>query len=123
MTLRSVVIQLSDMSDLTQYGFEPLSPEQEAMRKAMAEIRDEAGRLKTKLRNEVRTLKRKRNDCLVPSEQVSLDEQIAVKQKDFDDVDCVFLNATSNAVQTRQEHFKRLIKWDEIMRKHGVAGY
>ncbi len=89
------------------------------MRKAAAEIKDEAGRLKTKLRNELRALKRKRNDCLVPSEQVSLDQQIAAKQKDFDDVDCLFHAQTS----PRQDHFKRLIGWNEIMRKHGVAGY
>ena len=86
----------------------------------MAEIRDEAGRLKTKLRNEVRALKRKRNDCLVPSEQVPLDEQIAAKQKDFNDVDCIFFEQTDT---TRQDHFKRLIHWDDTMRKHGVAGY
>lgn len=106
--------------DLTLDSFtEPPTPEAKALRAAMAEIRDEAGRLKMKLRSELRTLKRKRNDCLVPSEQVSLDQQVAVKQKDFDDVDCLFHAQT----HTRQDHFKRLINWDEIMRKHGVAGY
>jgi hypothetical protein len=108
------------MSDTLDQFLEPPTPEQEAKRKAIAEIKDEAGRLKTKLRNEVRTLRRKRNDCLVPSEQASLDQQITAKQKDFDDVDCIFL---AQADVARQDHFKRLIKWDEIMRKHGVAGY
>lgn len=106
--------------DLTLDSFtEPPTPEEKAMRAAMAEIRDEAGGLKTKLRSELRSLKRKRSDELVPSQQALLDEQIAAKQKDFDDVDCVFQAQT----HTRQDHFKRLIKWDEIMRKHGVAGY
>ncbi len=106
------------MSDTLDQFLEPLTPEQKAMQAAIAEIKDEAGRLKTKLRNEVRALRRKRNDCLVPSEQASLDQQIAAKQKDFEDVDCIFAHT-----HTRQDHFRRLIKWDEIMRKHGVAGY
>jgi hypothetical protein len=105
--------------DLTIDDFGELTPEQKAMRAAMAEIKDAAGTLKTKLRNELRTLRRKRSDCLVPTEQASLDEQIAVKQKDFDDVDCLSHAAPS----ARQDHFKRLIKWDEIMRKHGVNGH
>ena len=104
--------------NLTMDDFsEPLTPEQKARRAAMAEIKDEVGRLRTKLRNELRALKRKRNDNLVPSEQVALDEQIAKKQTEFDDVDCVF-NAESSTGKALQDHYKRLINWDGIMKKH-----
>ena len=110
--------------ELTLESFaEPPTPEAKAMRAAMAEIKDEAGKLKMRLRSEVRSLKRKRNDELVPSQQMSLDEQIAAKEQEFKDVDCIFLNATSPTQQTVQDRFKRLIGWAEIMRKHGVSGH
>ncbi len=97
---------------------EPLTPEQKARQAAMAEIKDEVGRLRTKLRNELRALKRKRNDNLVPSEQVALDEQIAKKQKEFDDVECVFYNVSTGPELALQKHVKGLVNWDGIMKKH-----
>ena len=102
---------------------EPLTPEQKARQNAMAEIKEEMGKLKTTLRNEVRVLKKKRGDELIPSKQAILNEQIAKKQKDFDDVGCLLYSTTTTAAKERQDYFKRLIKWDEIMRKHGVPGY
>ncbi len=113
---------MSDNQTLDDF-LEPKTPEQRALGKALAEIKEEVGKLKTKLRNEVRSLKRKRNDSLIPSEQGALDGQIVAKQEEFDDVDCLFVTEATKAGLARQDHYKRLVKWDEIMRKHGVAGY
>lgn len=110
--------------DLTLDSFtEPPTPEAKALRAAMAEIKDAAGKLKMKLRSELRSLKRKRSDELVPSQQVSLDGQITAKEQEFEGVDCIFYSASGDAGRAQQDRFKRLIGWDEIMRKHGVAGY
>jgi hypothetical protein len=113
------------MINLTKLdGFlEPLTPEQEALQKAMLEVKEEAGKLKTKLRKEVRSLSKKRAEELVPSVQVSLDEQIAKKQKEFADVDLLDLCPRNDHERALQNHVKGLIKWDGIMKKHGVTGY
>jgi len=101
----------------------PLTPEQLAQRNALAEVNEEVGLLKTKVRAELRTLKRKRTDELVPSARKSLDEKIATKEQEFNDVESVFYVPSTENEKTIQNHFKGLIKWDEIMRKHGVRGY
>ena len=49
--------------------------------------------------------------------QFHLDQQIAEKQREFDDVDCVF----DAAVSEKKDRIRQLLKWDEIMRKHGVT--
>jgi len=53
----------------------------------------------------------------------SLDEQIANKEKEFNNVACVFSNASTGPELALQKHVRGLIKWDEIMKKHGIPGY
>jgi hypothetical protein len=79
--------------------------------------------LKKKLRTELRALKRKRADELVPSAMASLDEQIAKKEKEFNNVDCVFSNASTGPELALQKHVRGLINWDGIMKKYGVSGH
>jgi hypothetical protein len=98
------------------------TPEEKAHRNALAEIREEVGLLKTKVRAEIRALKRKRLDSLVPSEKKTLDDKIAAKQQEFDKIDSVFYVATTDRDRAIQNHFRGLIKWDEIMHKHDVRG-
>ena len=90
------------------------TPEQLAQRNANAEIKDEVGKFKNKIQAEIRALKNAKRKENRPVEQASLEQQIAEKQQDINDVDCVFLAMTS----ARQAHFKRLINWDGIMKKH-----
>ncbi len=49
---------------------------------------------------------------------VALDEQIAKKQKEFDDVECVFYNVSTGPELALQKHVKGLVNWDGIMKKH-----
>ena len=109
-------------ADLTDKLFPP-TPEQLAQRNALAEVNEAVGILKKNVRAEIRALKRKRADELVPSVQKSLDEKIAAKEQEFKDVDWVFTVPSTNEQQTIQNHVRGLIKWDETMRKYGVRGH
>ena len=102
---------------------EPLTPQQAAIQNAMVEVKEEMGELKKKLRAEIRSLKRKRADELVPSIQAVLDEQIPIKEQEFAELDCAYVNASTASELALQKHVRGLIKWDEKMRKHGVSGY
>lgn len=99
--------------------FEPLTAEEKAHNAAVAEIKDEVGRFKNKTQKQIRALKKSRRDENIPSKQASFDQQIAEKEQEFRDVDSVFDSAHS----ALKDRYKVIIKWDEIMRKHGVAGY
>jgi hypothetical protein len=113
---------VNGMSDnLTMDNFMELTPEQTALREAMEEIREAVGMFKNKTQADIRKLRRTRRTEYRPSKQASLDNLIVTKEKELSDVDCIF-QAQNEAAQVIQDRFKLLIKWDEIMRKHGVAG-
>jgi hypothetical protein len=109
------------MKNITWDDFDPPTPEELARRNAMAEIRDEVGKLKNQLQADIKKLKKKLREENIPSVQTSLRQQITMKETQFKDVDYVFCEAgTDPAGRRKQDQFKTLIKWDEIMRKHGV---
>jgi hypothetical protein len=106
--------------DLTMDAFlEPPTPEEKARMAAIAEIKEEIGKFRNEAQADIRKLKKARKTENQPSKQQALDQQIAAMQKDFNEVDSVFMGPEA----PRHSHFKQLLKWDEIMRKRGVAGY
>ena len=98
---------------------EPQTSDEKARAAASAEIKDEVGKFKNARQAEIRKLKKARRAENIPSKQASLEQQISEKEQEFTDVDCVF----NSGKDARQDHYRQLIKWNEIMKKHGVAGY
>lgn len=106
-------------SNLTLDDFaERPTPEQLAQRNANAEIREEAGKLKNKLQGQIRDLRRKRGRENAPLARASLDEQIAKKEQEIEDLKWVSLNASTGPELALQKHVRGLINWDGIMKKH-----
>lgn len=113
---------MTDKSTLDPF-LEPPTPEEEARQKANAEVREKMGNLKNQLQKELGKLRGLRRRENVPTVQASLDEQIAQKQKEFRDVDCINYAATTEADLALQKHVKDQINYAAIMKKHGVPGY
>ena len=109
---------MSDNPTMESFA-EPLTPEQITLKAAMAEIKDEVGKFKNSTQTKIKSLKKARRDENIPSKQAPLDQQIAEKQQELKEVKCVFDSGGS----ALQNHYRKIVKWDEIMRKHGVRGY